>query len=177
MNISSDKKRFTEVYNKESDALFRFCLFRVSDKERAMDLTQEAFTKLWVAMCEGKAMENPRAFLYAVTRNMIIDWYRRIKAVSLESMYNEEEERGFDKADEHATRQIEISSDATRVLEVLNKLDGQYKEIMYLRFVEDLPPKEIAIMLGMNANSVSIRITRGIESMRKIMGFSKKDNE
>jgi RNA polymerase sigma-70 factor (ECF subfamily) len=127
-------------------------------------------------MNEGKSMENPRAFLYAVTRNMIIDWYRRIKAVSLESLYNEEEEREFEVADPRVTREMEISADAKRVLEVLEKLEPQYKEIMYLRFVEDLQPKEIGEMLGLNANSVSIRITRGIESMRKIMGFSKHTN-
>ena len=88
MTIEDDKKRFTDIYNQESDALFRFCLSRLSDREKALELTQETFTRLWKLMLEGRG-DKPRALLYAIARNLIIDWYRRIKSVSIESLYHE----------------------------------------------------------------------------------------
>ena len=173
MSISDDKKRFTEIYNQESDSLFRFCVLRVSDRERALDITQEAFTRLWSSISLGKKTENPRALLFVIARNLIIDWYRRIKAVSLEGLSGGYEDREFDAPDPRATLDmIDISVDAKRALEMLGTLEPQYREVMYFRYVEDLPPKDIAEILKLNANTVSVRLTRGVEALRKLMGIS-----
>lgn len=176
INVMStdDQKRFTDIYNQESDALFRFCVLRVSDREKALDLTQEAFTRLWGYISRGKLVENPRALLYKVARNLIIDWYRRIKSVSLESLTNDDD-REFDPQDEKATLDIEIGADAKHVLSMLDHLGPLYREVIYFRYVEDLSPKDIAEILGLNANIVSIRITRGMEELRKLMGIQKDE--
>ncbi|OHB10937.1 MAG: hypothetical protein A3G05_02250 [Candidatus Zambryskibacteria bacterium RIFCSPLOWO2_12_FULL_45_14] len=176
MSIDDDKKRFTEIYNRESDSLFRFCLVRVSDRERALDITQEAFTRLWSSILSEKKVDNPRALLFIVARNLIIDWYRRIKSVSLESL-SSDEDREFDAPDPKVELEIEMNADARRVLSVLSDLEPQYREVIYFRYVEDLTPQEIAEILKLNANTVSVRITRGIEALRKLMGIKKMNNE
>src|SRR3989344_7230505 len=129
MTIEDDKKRFTDIYNQESDALFRFCLSRLSDREKALELTQETFTRLWKLMLEGRG-DKPRALLYAIARNLIIDWYRRIKSVSIESLYNEEQDKEFDAPDPRATDEMEISVDSARALALLEKLESQYREVL-----------------------------------------------
>jgi len=174
MSIDGDKKRFTDIYNRESDSLFRFCLLRVSDREKALDLTQEAFSRLWSSIVSGKKVNNPRALLYTVARNLIIDWYRRIKSVSLEGLSKEDEDREFDVPDEKATLEIELNADSKRVLSMLGKLESQYQEVIYLRYVEDLSPKDIAGILKLNTNTVSVRITRGMEALRKVIGIPKQ---
>lgn len=177
MSSEHSKKYFTEVYNRENDALFRFCLLRVSDREKAIDLVQESFTRLWVSVSTGKSVENPRAFLFVVARNLIIDWYRKIKSFSLESL-SEEGEFGvkFEAMDENAHGNIETNSDAKRALAMMNHLDPQHKEVIYLRFVEGLPPKDIAEILKLNANTVSVRITRGMEVLRGLMSGGEEKN-
>lgn len=177
MSIDDDKKRFTDVYNQESDALFRFCLYRVSDREKALDLTQETFTRLWNSTSQNKKADNPRAFLYTVARNLIIDWYRKIKSVSLESLSSSDEDREFDAPDQKAIYEIELNAESRQALLMLEKLDSQYKEVMYLRYVEDLSPKEIGEVMGLNANTVSVRITRGVEALRKLMGIDLNKDE
>ncbi|MDO8569440.1 MAG: RNA polymerase sigma factor [bacterium] len=177
MTIDDDKKRFTDIYNQESDALFRFCLFRVSDREKALELTQETFTRLWSSISSSKRVENPRALLYVVARHLIIDWYRRVKPVSLESLATENGNKEFDLQDEKATMDIEISADAGRVLRMLDNLESQYREVIYFRYVEDLAPRDIAKILELNANTVSVRLTRGIEALRKLMGIPKNNYE
>ncbi|MEK7176704.1 MAG: RNA polymerase sigma factor [Patescibacteria group bacterium] len=177
MSISDDKKRFSDIYNKESDALFRFCLLRVSDREKAIDITQEAFTRLWSSISSGKPVENPRALVFVIARNLIIDWYRRTKSVSLEGLNGGDEEREFDPPDEKATLEIETSVDAKRALEMIESLESQYREVIYFRFVEDLQPREIAEILEINVNTVSVRLTRGLEALRKLMGISRNKYE
>lgn len=172
MSISELEKRFSDIYNKESDALFRFCLIRVSDRDRALDITQEAFTRLWRTFTSEKVVENPRAFVFVTARNLIIDWYRKTKPLSLEGL-STEEDRPFDIPDEKQMREIEVSSDARRALEFVEKLEPQYREVIFLRFVSDLEPRDIAEVLGLNANTVSVRLSRGMEALRQLMGIEK----
>ncbi len=173
MSISETKKLFSDIYNKESDTLFRFCLLRVSDRERALDITQEAFTRLWSSLASGKEVENPRALVFAIAKNLIIDWYRKAKSVSLDGL-SDEDDRPFDVPDDRQVRDMEISSDARRALELIGALEAQYREVVYLRFISDLEPREIAEALGLNANTVSVRLSRGMDALRVLMGIEKK---
>ncbi|MDE2188782.1 MAG: RNA polymerase sigma factor, partial [Patescibacteria group bacterium] len=85
-NPPTSKKTFTAAYEDESDAIFRFCLLRVSDRDQALDLTQETFVRLWQSLTLGHEMTNMRAFLFTVAHRLIIDWYRKKKSVSLENL-------------------------------------------------------------------------------------------
>ncbi len=171
------EKSFSDMYRQEVDALFRFCLQRTSDREKAIELTQETFSRYWEAVANGKSIDNPRAFIYKVARNLVIDWYRKKKPVSLDAKFFDEDENDYDVPDEKAHKLIEINTDASRVLSMLEKLDEEYRDVIYFRYLEDFSPQEIAEVLGLNANTVSIRITRGMDALRKIMGISKKNYE
>lgn len=171
MSLEAIKKEFTLVYERENDALFRFCLWRVTNREVAVELTQEAFTRLWANMINGK-IHNARAFLYTVTRRLIIDWYRKFKSYSLEAM-SHEEGRAYEPEDEKALDTLEASPEARRVVALLDQLSTEHREVIYLRFIEGLEPREIASMLNTTANAVSIRITRGLEALRRLSGIEK----
>ena len=173
MSINDRKKEFTSIYQTEHDALFRFCLFRVSDREKALDITQESFVKLWSQMLKDGELENGRAFLFVVARHLIIDWYRKVKPLSLDFSPTDELDKGFDPADETSTTSIETSSDAGRVISMIKKLPPQYRDAVYLRFVEDLPPRDIAQILKLDTGVVSVRITRGIQELRRMLGINK----
>ena len=60
---------------------------------------------------------------------------------------------------------------------MLESLEPQYREVIYFRYVEDLPPKEIGEILKLNANTVSVRLTRGMEALRKLMGIREMNKE
>jgi RNA polymerase sigma-70 factor (ECF subfamily) len=171
MAARNPREEFTALYTEESDALFRFCYWRVSNRERALELSQEAFARLWVAMAAGQPMTHPRAFLYTVTRHLIIDWYRRSKSLSLESL-STDEDHPFEAADSKAEESIERDSDVSRAHALIEKLGAQYRDVVYLRFVEDLPPREIAERLGLSVNAVSVRLTRGVAELRRLSGIT-----
>ena len=164
-------KRFEETYQSEADMVFRFCIVKVSDRETARDLTQEAFTRLFQTMQSGVVIEYPKAWLMRITRNLIIDWYRKKKPVSLETMLEDEGE-AKEPADERSYRAIELSAEAQLILRVFGELDDDFREVLHLRYVEDLEPREIAEVLNITANLVSVRLTRGMAALREMLGES-----
>jgi RNA polymerase sigma-70 factor, ECF subfamily len=171
MAHESIKKEFIAVYEKENDALFRFCFWRVSDREVALEITQETFARLWSRMASGREV-NPRGFIYLVARRLIIDWYRKSKPRSLEA-FDDEDRQHYEPVDEGAAARMETSPDAKRALEMISRLGDQYREVVYLSFVEELAPREIAVILNLTPNAVSIRLTRGLEALRKLTGIEK----
>ena len=94
-NISPNE-HFTRCYKANADAIFHYCLIRVSDKEQAIDITEETFARLWKTLEEGTEVKNDRAFLFTVAHRLIIDWYRKKKAVTVSSQSREDSENGED---------------------------------------------------------------------------------
>ena len=79
MDQSSVKESFLQMFDAYSDAIFRFCMVKTSNKELSEDLTQEVFMRYWQALAGGREMTNTRSFLYTIAQNLIIDWYRKKK--------------------------------------------------------------------------------------------------
>ncbi len=159
---------FKKIYENESDAIFRFCLTRVSDRDQALDITQETFLRLWNNLLEEKKILNYRAFIFTIARNLIIDWYRKEKNISLDKMIEDE---GFDQVDNYAMKNIETGIEGRYLVEKINELSPMNKDPVYLRFVEDLSPEEIGKILNISTNNASVRINRGLEELRKITGY------
>lgn len=155
--------QFLKIYSELIDGVFRFCFFRTSDREVSLDITQEVFTKIWEYLSKGGIMENTKAFVYSTANRKIIDWYRTKKPfISLDEL----SESGFDFHFED--KEIWLQVDAERALLKLKDLEDIYKEVLLLRFIEELSVKEIADILNESENNISVRIHRGLEKLRKI---------
>lgn len=167
------KKRFISLYDKEADVIFRFCLSRVSDREASLDLAQETFTKFWNTLIGGQEIKNDRALLFAIARNLVIDRYRKKKSVSLDALLEDEESVGYvgKLLGGPGRNEIEMTKEAEYMIEKINEIDEIYREVVYMRFAEDLKPKEIANLLGISQNVASVRINRGLAQLKKIMGY------
>jgi RNA polymerase sigma-70 factor (ECF subfamily) len=168
---------FEKIYNEEGDAIFRFCFVRVSDREQALDITQETFLRLWQGLVEEKKIRNNRAFLFTVARNLVIDWYRKKKSISFEEMsYNNDDgEIEYEPSDEMTAERQMFGVEGRYLLEKINELSPINQEPVYLRFVEDLSPQVIGKILGISANTASVRINRGLQELREKVGYDNKD--
>lgn len=167
------RQRFAEAYEAYSDELFRHSSIRLSDRERALELTQECFLKTWEYINRGEQVEDFRPFLYRTLRNLIIDEYRRKKSYSLEGMLDSSEETDVETlmpADESNTLETAINRfEGRRALEALNQLPDLYREVVSLRYIESLSPQEIAAIVGESENTVSVRIHRGLKKLRTLL--------
>lgn len=156
------EKLFFDAYEAHADAIFRHCYFRVSDRELAKDLTQETYTRTWQEIRNGKVPEHIRPFLYRVATNLIIDYYRKKKTYSLESL---QESYKFDPSVDK-TDEIIDSIDAKRALEFLPQLPESYRSVFVMRYIDDLSPKEIADITGETENTISVHIHRAAKKLR-----------
>lgn len=159
---------FGEVYEKESDAIFRFCLLRTSDRELALDFTQDTFMRFWNSLLIEKDIKNHRTFLFTIARNLVIDWYRKKKSFSLETMMENAQE-GRSSFVLAALDNVETSAEADFLIRKIRELPEPYSNAVYLRCVEELKPREISEILGESANVISVRISRGLEQLRNML--------
>ena len=166
-NKSSLELEFEKSYEEFSDAIFRFCYFRLFDRDVAKDATQEVFCRVWEYLASGKTIENMRAFLYRVARNHLIDMRRRPSPVSLEELA----EVGFDPASRDFD-QLEVGAELNIALKRIQELSKNDQEVITMRFVDGLGPQEIAEAIGESANVVSVRLHRALSELQKI--FEKK---
>jgi RNA polymerase sigma-70 factor (ECF subfamily) len=161
---------FEEAFEAYSDELFRHASIRLSDRERARELTQETFMKVWVYAQKGTAdIRELRPFLYRTLRNLIIDEYRKHKATSLEAMAERSQMDVEDimAPDESNTLEAAVGRhEGARALKALQQLDEPYREAVTLRYVDSLSPQEIASLIGESENVVSVRVHRGLKKLK-----------
>ncbi|PIQ78423.1 hypothetical protein COV82_01010 [Candidatus Peregrinibacteria bacterium CG11_big_fil_rev_8_21_14_0_20_46_8] len=164
MNSSSTEQYFLKAYDDYSDAIFRYCYYRIGDRELAMDLMQDTFARTWNHVAEKGEIENIRAFLYRVAKNLIIDYIRKKRSISLEQL----QESGFDPGEDKTDKMQDIF-DGKVVLNVVDQLDEKYRDVVIMRYIDDLGPKEIAEILGIKENAVSVRLNRALEKLRTLL--------
>jgi len=170
------EQAFNEAFVQYSDELLRHAQLRISDRERALELTQECFLRTWQYASRGEEIRELRPFLYRTLRHLIIDEYRKAKSYSLEGMVNEEEGESIESLlPPEETNTLEAAMerfDARRALELLKKLPDSYREVLSLRYIEGLSPKEIAVILEESENVVSVRIYRSLKKLRVLFDAS-----
>ncbi len=150
-----------DAYEQYADELYRFCLFKVSDAERAQDLVQDTFTRYWQTLRKGEKISHGRALLFTIARNRITDWYRKKKEQSLDTL----QEEGVEFAGQSGT-DIEANAAYTEILRAVDTLDDPSREAVILRFAEGWTPAEIAALNDESANAVSVRINRAIKKLQ-----------
>lgn len=167
------QKEFEAAFEAYNDELFRHASMRLKDRDRALELTQECFLKVWEYAQKGEQIRDLRPFLYRTLRHLIIDEYRRKKAVSLEAMTADSEDPSIEALlppDETNTLEAAVERfDGKRALEALQELSDPYREAISLRYVQGLSPKEIGEIVGESENAVSVRIHRGLKKLREAL--------
>lgn len=161
MKDESLEMKLLAAYDAHADAIFRHCYFKTSEREVALDMTQDVFLKAWSSM-QQQPIRNMRAFLYRIADNLAIDWYRRRKAESLDVLMDD----GFEPAAEES--RIEEQAEAALALAKLRELDAGDRELITLRFVEGLSPREIGEILGQHENTISVRLHRAMKRFRAL---------
>lgn len=158
------EKLFFELFEAYNNTIFRFIYFQLRNREQALDITQEVFVNTWQYLCRGKELENPEAFLYRSARNAVIDFYKKKKSLSLDSLIEEgfEPQNQRDELEQHLKE-----GDLALVTELIQALDPKDQQILLLRYTEELPIEEIAEQFGKSTNAMTVQIHRIIQKLKK----------
>jgi RNA polymerase sigma-70 factor (ECF subfamily) len=149
--------------------LLRYLLFLTGKREVAEDLFQETWIRVLMrgGQYNGKARFD--TWLFTIARNLVIDLSRKRTMASLDEM---SEANGDDRPFEIAMdapsplEQFEAREDRAEVGEVLLKLDSSYREVLVLRFYEELSLDEIAGVTRAPLSTVKSRLYRGLAALK-----------
>ncbi|MBL4578333.1 MAG: RNA polymerase sigma factor [Flavobacteriales bacterium] len=153
----------TQEYNncvdRYSDNLYRFILKNIRDEEKAKDIIQDTYTKLWVKVAEVSA-EKVKPYLFSTAYHTMIDLIRR------------EKKRGhIDEIELYAVGHSDQYSDLTEILnEAVNKLPPVQRSVVLLRDYEGYSYKEIAEIVSLNESQVKVYIYRARVFLKKYIG-------
>lgn len=166
-----EEEQFLRAFEEYSDALFRHASLRVNDREKAIDTVHDTFTKVWMYVKNGQKIDSYRPFLYKVLNNLIIDTYRKQKELSLDALLEQEgiTEGTFAELSENTTEALASTIDGKQAFALLATLPDIYREVLILKFVDELGPREISQLIEETENVVSVRIYRGLKILRQKM--------
>lgn len=140
--------------------LFRYCLWHCPNRETAEDAVQETVLKIVKYMGRYKNKGQFRAFAYKVAQNTCIDLARKrnVETVPLDEISQEIPyfEKSFDLADADA-----------EILRLTAKLPKDLKEVILLRFAQDLTIREIAEITDVPLRTAQSRLNRALKQIRK----------
>ena len=164
--MQNAEDQLIEAYEAYADAIFRHCYFRVGqNRETALDLTQETFLKTWDYLAQGKKVEYLKAFLYRVAGNLLIDRSRKAQEALLEDVGQSIPEPSVPSDVEGIDHQL----DRERILNTLDRLTADHREVFVLRYVDGFSPKEMAEILNESVNVVSVRLHRATTEVRHLV--------
>lgn len=158
------RDEFLTTYDDYADAVFRLCYAKTSSRDEAKDLAQETFIRVWERLSRNpEKIENLRAFVFTVARNLIKDYYKKKKPV-LERDLPEGAMEAIGVEPDAAIR-----SDVRIALAALQTLPDSYRDVLMLHLVEGFPVNEIATMLNERPNTISVRLKRGLAKAREAL--------
>jgi RNA polymerase sigma-70 factor (ECF subfamily) len=152
--------------------LFRYLVYLTASRERAEDFFQET----WIRVLERGHQYDARArfetWLFSIARHLVIDWSRQKHAQSLDSLLDPEDGAPMEIADSSDSSALNVMlthEERAAVQTSLGRLPAIHREVLLLRFQEEMPLVEIGTILNVPLATVKSRLYRGLEGLRVLM--------
>lgn len=164
-----DAELLDQLIEQYQHRLLRYLLFLTGRREVAEDLFQETWMRVLLrgAQYNGKARFD--TWLFTIARNLVIDLSRKRTMSSLDEMSEQnEDDRPFEITAEGPSpfEQFETRENSAEVGEVLLTLEPSHREVLMLRFYEELSLEEIAGVTRAPLSTVKSRLYRGLASLK-----------
>lgn len=157
------QRLFTIAYNAHKKGLTKHSLFKVNNVALSENLVQDTFLKTWKFIVKGGQIDVMKAFLYHVLNGLIIDEYRKRKAVSLDSLI----EKGFEPKEDDSEHIFNIL-DSKRAILMIALLPKKYQQLMRMKYVENMSLAEMSKSTGQSKNTTAVQVSRGLVMLKKI---------
>ena len=155
-----DAEAFGEIYGMYMDRIFRYVFYQVKNRATAEDLTEEIFIKAWRGIARYRFSERPfSAWLYRIAHNHVVDYFRtNHQAQSLDDVKLTDDS---EPASEYEGKQLQ-----EMVMTAISDLTEQQKQIILLKFVEELDNQEIEQITGKSQGAIRVMQMRALAAVR-----------
>ncbi len=168
---NKDRQAFIKVYDENVEEIHRFVYFKISNHEEANDLTSMIFLKTWhyiqnKSLIEAKTL---RALLYKIARTSIVDYYRETGSKLTLSIDDEDNPIEIVNDKEDLDEKVDKKNDLALIKRLLPRLKEEYREVLVMRFINDLSISEIADISGKTKGGVRVSIHRALNTLRDLV--------
>ena len=151
---AGDRAALKALYERHSDALYKFLRYRLRDPFEAADVMQDVFLEIWRAAGRFEGRSAARTWMFGIARNRAVDRMRR--GVREVTAHEPDTEIADEAPDPEAV--VVAASDAARVRDCIARLSDTHRSAIHLAFYEELPYGEIAAIEGVPLGTIKTRI-------------------
>lgn len=161
-----DSEAFALIYTEYFTPIWRYILARTKNRQDADELAQDVFVKAYKSMGRFNLRDvSPLAYFYTIARNVVIDWRRKKRDIATDedilALIPDERDTPIDAAIQ--------SEGKTMVRNALPELTDGVREVIELKFLQELSTEEIAKKLGKSEGAIRQLQMRGLQHLRKIL--------
>ena len=171
--VKGNNSAFDELLSRTQTKLFTYIMFVVRDHDTADDIFQETFVKVITKLQQGLYTDSGK-FQFWITRiahNCIMDWYRQQQANHIIEVNEDNDLQNLksvsvmdtNKETEMINEQVLID-----IKKMMNTLPAPQREVVYMRFFQQLSFKEIADLTGVSINTSLGRMRYALINLRKM---------
>lgn len=172
--VHGDNKAFDLLLTRTQSKLFSYILFVVHDRDLADDLFQETFVKVITKLQQGKYSTTGKfsAWMMRIAHNVMMDWYREQKA---DKVVETNRDNDLSLISNHYVQDINVESKCVNeqilkdVHKMMNLLPPTQREVVFMRFYQDLSFKEIAEATNVSINTALGRMRYAVLNLRRMV--------
>lgn len=171
--VRGNNRAFDELLSRNQSKLFSYILFVVRDEDKANDLFQETFVKVITKLHQGRYVDSGKfgAWIMRIAHNVIMDWYREQRSRNLIEPTDENDLSnlsGNEILDSNVENRYVNDQRMVDVKNMMNMLPPTQREVVFMRFYQDLSFKEIAETTGVSINTSLGRMRYAILNLRRM---------
>lgn len=165
---------FGQLYDRHAPRIYRFIFLKTGNKNDAEDLTHEVFLAAWRTIETYTAQKHIpfTSWLYHIARNRVIDYYRKTKKnISLDEILqgNTLPAELVGVTHHHITNALHTKFEMQTIMNALGRLNDDQQNVLIMRYIEDLSPKEIGNAIGKTAGAVRLIQHRALKQLKTIV--------
>ncbi len=167
-----DATAYAELYDAHVAGVFRFISYKVNGREEAEDLTSEVFLRTWHYLLESRDVVSFPSLVYRIARNLVIDHYRSRKMhISLdEAIESDDGENTIGWSDDgQQMLLVDMKMEAAEVMAAMKQMKADYREVLMLRYIEELSVSEIAEIIGKTQVHVRVLLHRATKTLAGLL--------
>ena len=171
--VEGDNKAFDELLSRTQSKLFTYIMFVVRDHDIADDIFQETFVKVITKLQHGQYTDSGKFqfWLTRIAHNVIMDWFRAQKSehiVEPTADNNLNNLRDASILDSYRETELVNEQVLCDVKKMMNALPAPQREVVYMRYFQQLSFKEIAELTGVSINTSLGRMRYALINMRRM---------
>jgi RNA polymerase sigma factor (sigma-70 family) len=168
-----NEEAFTAIYSTYVEALHEYGMRMLKDEEQVGDCIHDLFIKLWLNHKTIGKTDNIRFYLFGALRNTIISYKAKEDRLLKDGFHNPDDfVLDFD-AESAQIKKEESLAQSHKIKDALDQLTGRQKEIIYLKYFEEMTYDQISDLMNISVKSAYKLSARALDALKILMNADK----